>query len=124
VETPSPNSRFTDIVEAIAHSQADMAGVSLDAFEADWRRRWVVERGIEIIAEASRRLPDEPRSRPGSPSTRGRGMKARATRRSHGGKSPTSATSCLTTISGPLPTCCGAWCMTICRLWIACAGRN
>jgi uncharacterized protein with HEPN domain len=77
METPSPNSRLIDIVEAIAHSQADMAGVSLEAFETDWRRRWVVEHGIGIIAEASRRLPDEPRSRPGSPSMRGPGMKAR-----------------------------------------------
>jgi uncharacterized protein with HEPN domain len=36
-----------------------MAGVTLAAFAADKRRRWLVERGIEIISEASRRLPDE-----------------------------------------------------------------
>jgi uncharacterized protein with HEPN domain len=30
----------------------------LPLFEADRRKQWVVERGIEIISEASRRLPD------------------------------------------------------------------
>jgi hypothetical protein len=24
-----------------------MAGVTIDAFEADWRKRWLVERGVE-----------------------------------------------------------------------------
>jgi uncharacterized protein with HEPN domain len=33
-----------------------MADVSLVAFENDRRKRWLVERGIEIISEASRRL--------------------------------------------------------------------
>lgn len=27
-------------------------------FEADWKLQWIVERGVEIISEASRRLPD------------------------------------------------------------------
>jgi uncharacterized protein with HEPN domain len=52
----SPVARLTDIVEAIELIQSDMAGVTLDAFEADRRKRWLVERGIEIISEASRRL--------------------------------------------------------------------
>jgi hypothetical protein len=26
-----------------------MAGVTIEAFEADWRKRWLVERGVEII---------------------------------------------------------------------------
>jgi uncharacterized protein with HEPN domain len=34
-----------------------MAGVTLDAFEPDRRKRWLVERGLEIISEASRHLP-------------------------------------------------------------------
>ena len=37
--------------------------VSLDAFEGDWRKRWLVERGIEIISEASRHLPDDLKAR-------------------------------------------------------------
>ena len=53
----SPVARLTDIIDAIELIQSDMAGVTLDAFEADRRRRWLVERGMEIIAEASRRLP-------------------------------------------------------------------
>jgi uncharacterized protein with HEPN domain len=63
VETSSPIPRLTDIIEAIAHIQADMAGVSLEDFEVDWRRRWIVERGIEIISEASRHLPAEMKTR-------------------------------------------------------------
>ena len=65
----SPIPRLTDIVEAIGHvhqpgvvqrrSQADAEQDGpLDVFENDWRRRWLVERGVEIISEASRRLPD------------------------------------------------------------------
>jgi uncharacterized protein with HEPN domain len=53
----SPAPRLTDIVEAIAHIRSELAGVPLAAFEGDWRKRWLVERGVEIISEASRRLP-------------------------------------------------------------------
>jgi uncharacterized protein with HEPN domain len=53
----SPVARLTDIIEAIELIQSEMADVTLDAFEADRRKRWLVERGIEIISEASRRLP-------------------------------------------------------------------
>ena len=63
METPSPIPRLTDIIEAIAHIQAEMSGVPLEYFENDWRRRWIVERGIEIISEASRRLPAEMKAR-------------------------------------------------------------
>ena len=44
--------RLTDIIEAIERIQNVIAGVTLDGFEADWRKRWLVERGIEIISEA------------------------------------------------------------------------
>ncbi len=59
----SPIACLTDIVEAIELIQSDMAGVTLDAFEADRRKRWLVERGIEIISEASRRLPPDMKTR-------------------------------------------------------------
>jgi hypothetical protein len=36
--------RLTDILEAIEHIRGEMAGVTIDAFEADWRKRWLVER--------------------------------------------------------------------------------
>lgn len=54
---PSPIPRLVDIVDAIELIRAEMAGVTLDAFESDRRKRWLVERGIEIVSEASRRLP-------------------------------------------------------------------
>ena len=55
--------RLTDIVEAIELIKAEMAEVTLAAFEADRRKRWLVERGIEIISEASRHLGDELKAR-------------------------------------------------------------
>ena len=60
---PSLAPRLTDIVEAIEHIRGETAGVTLDAFEADWRKRWLVERGVEIISEASRRLSGELKTR-------------------------------------------------------------
>jgi hypothetical protein len=36
-----------------------MTGVTLQAFETDRRKRWIVERGIKIISEASRHLDAE-----------------------------------------------------------------
>lgn len=55
--------RLTDIVDAIEFITAEMAAVSLPAFQADRRKRWIVERGVEIISEASRHLPDELKAR-------------------------------------------------------------
>jgi uncharacterized protein with HEPN domain len=59
----SPLLRLTDIIEAIELIRDEMAGVALDAFERDKRKRWAVERGIEIISEASRHLPNELKAR-------------------------------------------------------------
>lgn len=55
--------RLTDIIEAIERVNAVLADVSLEAFENDWQRRWLVERGFEIISEASRHLPDDVKAR-------------------------------------------------------------
>ena len=55
---PSAAPRLRDIVEAIDHIRSETVGITLEAFEADWRKRWLVERGVEIISEASRRLPE------------------------------------------------------------------
>lgn len=35
----------------------------LDSFETDWQRQWLVERGVEIISEASRHLTDDLKAR-------------------------------------------------------------
>ena len=55
--------RLTDIIEAIERVNGVLADVSLEAFESDWQRQWLVERGIEIISEASRHLPDDLKAR-------------------------------------------------------------
>jgi uncharacterized protein with HEPN domain len=55
--------RLTDIVDAAELIRIEMSDVTLDAFEGDMRKRWIIERGIEIISEASRRLPDDLKSR-------------------------------------------------------------
>ncbi len=57
------NLRLTDIIEAIELINSEMTGVSPQAFEPDTRKRWIVERGIEIISEASRHLPSELKER-------------------------------------------------------------
>ena len=59
----SPEPRLEDIVEAIAAIHDDMENTTLDAFARDRRKRWLVERGLEIVSEASRHLPDEMKDR-------------------------------------------------------------
>lgn len=51
------------MTEAIEHIRTVVAGATLDQFESDWRKRWLVERGIEIISEASRHLSAELKAR-------------------------------------------------------------
>ena len=48
--------RLADIIEAIERIRRVLDGVTLEAFEQNWEKRWLVERGIEIISEASRHL--------------------------------------------------------------------
>lgn len=55
--------RLTDILEAAGHIRSVIEDVALEAFEIDWQKRWLVERGVEIISEASRHLPDEMKAR-------------------------------------------------------------
>jgi uncharacterized protein with HEPN domain len=65
--------RLTDIIDAIERVRGVMQDLSLDDFEADWQRQWLVERGVEIISEASRHLPDELKARhPEMPVAKGR----------------------------------------------------
>jgi len=52
--------RLADIIEAIERIRHVLDGVTLEAFEQNWEKRWLVERGIEIISEASRHLTDDP----------------------------------------------------------------
>jgi uncharacterized protein with HEPN domain len=64
----SSNPHLNDIIEAIERVRQMLRDMKLDAFETDWQRQWMVERGVEIISEASRRLPDELKAKhPGIP---------------------------------------------------------
>jgi uncharacterized protein with HEPN domain len=56
---PSSIARLTDIIEAVELIRSEMVGVTLQNLESDKRKRWLIERGIEIISEASRHLSDE-----------------------------------------------------------------
>ena len=47
-----------DMLTAISHIEDDIAGHDRDSFRADRRARQLLERNIEIISEASRRLPE------------------------------------------------------------------
>jgi uncharacterized protein with HEPN domain len=47
------------ILEAIANIEADTAGYDFEKFRADRRARQLVERNLEILSEASRRIPSK-----------------------------------------------------------------
>lgn len=51
------------LLEAIANIEADMAGQDFDSFQSDRRTKQLVERNLEIISEASRRLPENLKAR-------------------------------------------------------------
>ena len=71
----SPIPWLSDIVEAIARVRGVLGDSSLEAFEADWQKQWLVERGVEIVSEASRQLADELKARnPGIPWKKGAGI--------------------------------------------------
>jgi uncharacterized protein with HEPN domain len=59
----SPVPRLTDIVEAIERIKLVVQDLTLETFEIDWRRHWLVQRGLEVISEASRHLPAELKAR-------------------------------------------------------------
>ena len=47
-----------DILDAIEHIDSAMAGKTEEALARDWMLRYAVQRAIEIISEASRRIPE------------------------------------------------------------------
>jgi uncharacterized protein with HEPN domain len=47
------------ILDAITNIETDTAGYNFERFRADRRARQLVERNLEILSEASRRLPQE-----------------------------------------------------------------
>lgn len=50
---------LTEILSAINGIQTAVAGKTIEDFKKDWLLRRGVERGIEIISEAARHIPDE-----------------------------------------------------------------
>jgi len=52
-----PRLYVDQMLEAIANIEADTAGYDFETFRKDRRVRQLVERNLEIISEASRRLP-------------------------------------------------------------------
>jgi uncharacterized protein with HEPN domain len=50
-------------VEAIANIETDIMGYDFERFRADRRTRQLVERNLEILSEAGRRLPSEYKDR-------------------------------------------------------------
>ncbi len=52
-----------DIIQAIERIRQVIGDMPLAAFKSDWQKQWLVERGVEIISEASRRLPGDFKAR-------------------------------------------------------------
>jgi uncharacterized protein with HEPN domain len=60
---PSAEPRLKDIVDAIGYILSDLQYATLESFAADRQKRWQVERGLEIVSEAGRHLPDDMKAR-------------------------------------------------------------
>ena len=64
-----------DILEAIERVDQITRGKTLAEFEQSWQLRWLVQRAIEVISEASRAIPPElTDTRPEIPWPRVRGI--------------------------------------------------
>ncbi len=50
--------RLLDIANQMAAIETALVGLTLEAFRGDWLRRSAVERGFEVISEASRHLDE------------------------------------------------------------------
>jgi uncharacterized protein with HEPN domain len=57
MRSADPVPRLTDMLRAIERVRRVVGDADLDTFAADWQIQWLVERGIEIVSEASRHLP-------------------------------------------------------------------
>ena len=98
-----------DIIGAIEHIQSKLLNISLEAFQDDLDRRRIVERNVEIISEASRRLSDIMKSRhPEIPWKKVAGI-GNILRHDY---------------ENVIPEPCGSWRRMICRFWKAFAAKN
>lgn len=55
--------RLDDMIEAAERVREVLGDLSIAALEGDWQRHWLLQRGIEIISEASRHLPTAMKAR-------------------------------------------------------------
>ena len=55
----TPDFYIEDMRRAIGHIEEDISDLDVATFAADRRARQLVERNLEIISEASRRLPEQ-----------------------------------------------------------------
>jgi uncharacterized protein with HEPN domain len=55
--------RLDDMIEAATRVREVLGDLSIEALEADWQRHWLIQRGIEIVSEASRHLPHDMKAR-------------------------------------------------------------
>jgi uncharacterized protein with HEPN domain len=51
--------RIHDILQAIDRIEEVTRGKTLAEFESSWQLRWLVQRAIEVISEASRAIPSD-----------------------------------------------------------------
>lgn len=59
----NPAQRLADILENSKAIEEFTSGMTFEAFQADRKTVYAVSRALEIISEASRRLPDELKDR-------------------------------------------------------------
>jgi uncharacterized protein with HEPN domain len=69
--------RLLDILDAIRGIEDTLGGLDFDAYQTIWHLRRATERGIEIISEASRHIPQELKRK--RPEYRGARLPASAT---------------------------------------------
>lgn len=50
-----------DILDAMEKAETAVAAISYEQFEADWRTHFAVTRALEIVGEATKRLPESVR---------------------------------------------------------------
>lgn len=63
MSTAAVSVQLTDIVTCAERIRKVLDDSSLESFEADWEKQWLVQRGLEIISEASRRLAADLKAR-------------------------------------------------------------
>lgn len=59
----SPRQALLDVLENIEAAREFTTGLTFDAFQRDRIRLYAVVRALEIISEASRRIPEEAKAR-------------------------------------------------------------